>query len=282
MADDNAALDSAIDAANAAPAAPAAPPAPAQSDAAAGAAPAAPATPAAAAAPDASREELAAYKALGYSPQQIAQIAAYAQRAHEQEQAAQARQRAEYERSTEGQRVQQRREAMLGLMVETFGRERVEAMLRAGDMVPELESQANGERIEQSRTTMAKAAEEHGLLLEGTADEKRELERVVAAHIQEDDKLNAQYFNRETRADAIREAVARVASWQNRIAQKLGATDLKTAAMRRASVPRTTRGGSLTKVTEVAPKSTNRTERHREWRSIGSSALDAVFDSLGS
>lgn len=281
IGDDNAALDSAIDAANAPVGAPAAPPAPAPSDAAAGAAPAAPATPAAAAAPDPSREELAAYKALGYSPQQIAQIAQYAQRAHEQEQAAQARQRAEWERSTEGQRVGQRQQAMLGLLEETFGRERLVRMLQAADAMPEFESQANGERIEQSRTTMAKAADEHGLLMEGTAEEKRDLERVVAAHIQEDDKLNAMYFNRETRADAIREAVARQAAYENRRAIKMGASDLKTAAQRRAAVPRTTRGGSLTKVTELKPTSKPGTAAYRhEHRQIGAAALDAVLDGM--
>lgn len=276
------------------PAAPASP-APESAPAAPAAAPAAPASapagesgktapaaaaPASPAAPDTSATELAAFKALGLTPAEIARVVG-AQHAREQQERAEQQRRAdEWQRTPEGQRVAQRRQAMIGLLEETLGPDRLASLLRAAENFENVEATQEKERIEQSRTTMTRVAGEFGVEFKD-ATEKREFERVVAAHIQEDDKLNEMYFNRETREAAIREACSREAARINRILIAQGATDLKTAAAKRASTPRSTRGGSFAKISEFNPKSTNRAERKREWAAHTNSALDAVFDSLG-
>lgn len=266
--------------------APASPAAPAAAPAASGAQPSAPAAAApvgdgsATAKPDVTASELAAFKALGLSPADLQKVLS-THREREASDARTAQERAEqFQRTPEGQRVAQRRQAFLGLLAEAVGPERAAAMLRAADNYEGIEKAQEAERVEQSRTTLVRVAGEQGIEFKD-ADERKEFERVVAAHIQEDDTLNAQYFNRETRETAIREACAREVARINRILIAQGATDLKTAAARRSAVPRTARGGSLAKVTPLEPKSTNRTERHREWKGIGNAALDSVFESLG-
>ena len=243
-------------------------------------------TPPAGAAPtpaaDASAQELAAYKALGLTPAEITRLAG-AHRAREEQEAAETRRQQEaWARTPEGQRTAQRRETMLGLLEETLGPDRLAALIRAAENFGEVESRQESERVEQSRTVMARIAEDNGVTF-ANPDEKREFESHVAVYIQEDDKLNTQYFSREpgAREAAIKAATDREVARINRILIAQGATDLKTAAVKRTAVPRSTRGGSLAKLTEFNPKSTARAERKREWAAHSNSAVDAVLDSLG-
>lgn len=225
--------------------------------------------------------ELKAWKDLGFTPEQARQAVEAVRRAEEQVAEDQRRQREEFDRTPDGQRQAQRRQAFLGLLEEALGPERTHALMRSLENFQRIEADHEATRIADSRSIMSEVAKEEGIKFADKTDAKN-FENVVAAYIQNDNRLNQLYFNPETRAQAVREACQIEANRINRILQAQGAADLKTAASRKTSTMRSTRGGSLATVTEnVLGTSTNRAQRRAEQRAIAGSALDAVFAELG-
>lgn len=228
----------------------------------------------------ATAQEIAAYKALGLSPDQLrAVIGEHAQfsRAYREYED---QQRDAYARSPEGQRTNQRREAFMGLLVEAVGEKRAHAMLAAADDYDAASEERSAERTRYARTTFNAELSAAGVDTSNN-EAVTELENLASGLIQSDDRLNAMYFNPSQRAEAVKQATSLVVTAMNRTLIAAGASDLRTLASRRSAVPRSSRGGSFSPATPLEPKSKPGTLGfRREWQDIGSKALDAVFDSL--
>lgn len=276
-------LTPAVASPEAAPSAPAAPapsaPAPATSPASA---------PASAGAPspsttgtDATQAELAAFKALGYTPEQIRQITAEHRQFSEATRAYQEQQRAEYLRSEAGQREAQRLQAFLELQRQARQYDPEHAADR--EALDALRAERDTARVRDARDTFATELRNAGVDV-ANSEHVTELENLASGLIQTDDRLNAMYFDPQSRAEAVRLATQAVVGVLNRQLIAAGAADLRTLSARRTAVPRTARGGSLAAtVADFTPKAAPGSPAYRrEWREAGSRALDAVFDSIAS
>lgn len=228
-------------------------------------------------------DELKLYKELGYAPDQLRQMAETMRRAEQQAQYEQQRQQQEWARTPEGQRIAERRQAFGSLLTEFLGERRADAFMRSLDNFERVEADQDRQRITDSRSTLSRLLSDEGVTFTAESkDDAMAWENAVAAHIQHDDRLNGMYFNPETREAAIKEAAAREVAKVNRALVAQGASELRAAAARRAAVPRTARGTATPAgLSDLTPKSTNRTQRGAEWKQIGSNAIDQAFADMG-